>query len=123
MHGLKHIADDGIIWHSVSDELKKFSIEKNSEIETNIDLNQLSVMGMGEVNDRVILFCADYESSAISVFDTAAEKFIGDFPDSEELTRDGKDQEIEMKVVVQNNMALVTDSEKANASENSKHYN
>jgi hypothetical protein len=27
---------------------------------------------------------------------------------------------IEMKVVVKNNMALVTDSEKANASENSK---
>lgn len=78
-------------------------------------MNGLSVMGMGELDDKVMLFCSDYKSSPISVFDTSLNEFVGDLPDSLSVTSDSESmmansraQIIEMKVVIRNNLALVT---------------
>lgn len=72
------------------------------------DLNGLSVMGIGEVDNKVILFCSDFDSSLISVFDTSAKRFTGELPDSVSITEGGKDRDNQMKIVVRNNLVLVT---------------
>ncbi len=66
-------------------------------------------MGMGEINKKVLLFCADYNGSPISVFDTTEMKFLGELPDSAKLTAEDSDKILDTQVIVRNNLAIVTD--------------
>lgn len=93
----------------MADSLHRFSIEKNCELSVVFDFHELQIMGMGVVDNRVVIFCSDYEGSPISVYDTTAKEFIGELPNSDVHTEGGGDQEIEMRVVVRNNLALLTD--------------
>lgn len=92
--------------------MKRFSIDENKEIETDFEnLNPLYVIGVGDIDNNVVLFCYDYENGPvpISVFNTSSKKFTGVLPESSSIMLDDEEQMKQLKVTVQNNLLLVTD--------------
>lgn len=87
--------------------MKRFSIDKKVEIKTDFELDGLYVISIGEIDNKVVLFCCDYENGPdnISIFNTSSKKFTGDLPELETIL---EDPETHLKVTVRNNLLLVT---------------
>lgn len=91
--------------------MKRFSIDKNEEIKTDFDLNLLYVIGIGEMDNHVLLFCYDYQNGPvpISIFNTTSKKIVGVLPKSDSIEMDSEEQMKALKVTVRNNLLLLTD--------------